>query len=64
MTVLVIAAVLAAWAIAALLVLFAFSRVVGRADEENEVTSLRRTVPGTGGVPAQGRSRWLTDTGA
>ena len=66
MTVLVIAAVLAAWGLAAFLVLFAFSRVVIRADEENEVSGLRRTVRaadrGAPTVPA--RSRWLADADA
>lgn len=39
-----IAGVIAAWAILALLILFVFARVVRRADEENEVSAMKREV--------------------
>ncbi|QIG38535.1 hypothetical protein G5T42_02775 [Microbacterium sp. 4R-513] len=42
MTVLVIIAIVAVWALMAVAILFVFGRVVRRADEENEVTSMRR----------------------
>ena len=42
MTGFVIAAIIAVWALIALAIVFVFGRVVRRADEENEVSSMRR----------------------
>jgi len=44
MTVPLILAIVAIWVVLAVLVLVVLTRTVGRADEENEVSSLRRMV--------------------
>ena len=53
MTVPLILAIIAIWVVLAFVVLIVLTRTVGRADEENEVSSLRRMVRADDEAPTQ-----------
>ena len=64
MTVLVIAAIIGVWALIALAIVFVFGRVVRRADEENEVSSMRREMRAAErGEPTAARQPPVSDPG-